>query len=174
MTTALYHPASNELAERAVQIIKKGLKKNKKGTFHTRLSRTLFSYRLTPQTKTSVSPAELLLKRRPRSKLDLLRPNLARRVEKQQWSQKKQHDSHSKKREFADGTKVWVRNMQRGNKWLPGTVLRKRGLVNYIVEMTSGQVRKCHIDQLRLYRICGTECAYTSFPVQSGDKSAGR
>ena len=156
LTTAPYHPASNGLAERAVQIIKKGLKKNKNGTFRTRLSRTLFSYRLTPQTTTSVSPAELLLKRRPRSKLDLLRPDLARRVEKQQRSQKKQHDSHSKQREFADGTKVWVRNMQRGNKWLPGTVLRKKGLVNYDVEMTSGQVRKCHIDQLRL-RIVSVE-----------------
>ena len=59
LTSAPYHPASNGLAERAVQIVKKGLKKNKKGTFRIRLSRTLFSYWITPQA-TSVSPAELL------------------------------------------------------------------------------------------------------------------
>ena len=74
LTTAPHHPASNGLAERAVQIVKKGLKKNKKGSFCTRLSRTLFSYRITPQTTTSISPAELLLKRRPRSKLGYLKP----------------------------------------------------------------------------------------------------
>ena len=150
LTTAPYHPASNGLAERAVQIVKKGLKKNKKGTFRTRLSRTLFSYRITPQTTTSVSPAELLLKRRPRSKLDLLRPNLAERVEWKQQSQKEQHDSRSKEREFSTGTKVWVRNMQRGDKWLPGTILSKEGSVTYHVEMANGRVRKCHTDQLRI------------------------
>ena len=85
LTTAPYHPASNGLAERAVQIIKKGLKKIK-GTFRSRLARTLFPYRITPQTTTSVSPAELLLNRRPRSKLDLLHPNLAERVESKQQS----------------------------------------------------------------------------------------
>ena len=125
LTTAPYHPASNGLAKRAVQIVKKGLKKNEKGTFRTLLSHSLFSYRITPQTTTSVSPAELL-KRRPRSKLDLLRPNLAERVERKQQSQKEQHDSHSKEREFSTGTKVWVRNMQRGDKWLPGIILARK------------------------------------------------
>ena len=167
LTTAPYHPASNGLAERAVQIIKKGLKKNKNGTFHTRLSRTLFSYRLTPQTTTSVSPAELLLKRRPRSKLDLLRPNLTERVEKQQRSQKEQHDSHSREREFAIGTKVWVRNMQRGNKWLPGTILSKDGSVTYDVEMTNGRVRKCHTDQLRVRTVSVEQSIPTHSPLTS-------
>ena len=36
----------------------------------------------------------------------------------QQWSHNMQYDSHSTKR---DGTKVWVRNMHRRNKWLPET-----------------------------------------------------
>ena len=66
LMTAPYHPASDGLAERVVQIIKKGLKKNKNGSFRTHLSRTLSSYRLTPQTMTAVSPVELLLKSRLR------------------------------------------------------------------------------------------------------------
>ena len=66
-TSAPYHPASNGLAERAVQIVKKGLKKLTTGTMSFRLAKVLFNYRIAPQTTTGVSPAELLLGRRPRT-----------------------------------------------------------------------------------------------------------
>ena len=117
------------------------------------MSRTLFSYQITPQITTSVSPAELL-KKQPRSKLDLLRPHLAERVERKQQSQKEQHDmTVILRREFSTGTKVWVRNMQRGDKWLPGTILSKEGSVTYHIEMSNGRVRKCHTDQLRVHTV---------------------
>ena len=80
-TSAPYHPASNGLAERAVQIVKKGLKKMTEGSISERLARILMSYRLTPQTTTGISPAELLLGKRPRSRLDLLKPHTAEHVE---------------------------------------------------------------------------------------------
>ena len=95
-TSAPYYPVSNGLAERAVQIVKKGLKKETSGTMATRLARILCSYRITPQTTTGVSPAELLLGRRPRTRLDLLKPHLADRVEKKQLAQKAQHDLKAK------------------------------------------------------------------------------
>ena len=64
------------LAERAVQTVKEGLKRMKGDTLSTRLSRFLFEYRLTPQTTTAHAPAEMLMGRRPKSKLDLLRPDI--------------------------------------------------------------------------------------------------
>ena len=64
-----YHPLSNGLAEKAVQIIKKGLKKIKDGSLNDRLAKLLFSYRITPHNTTGISPAELLMKRQLKSVL---------------------------------------------------------------------------------------------------------
>ena len=77
-TSAPYHPATNGLAERAVQVIKSGLRKNPSGDMDLRLARILFKYRNIPH---GVTPAELLLERKPgrkpRTHLDLLHPDLA-------------------------------------------------------------------------------------------------
>ena len=94
-TSAPYHPASNGLAERAVQIVKKGLKKVTVGSMNTRLAKVLFTYRITPHSTTGMSPAELLLGR-PRTRLDLLKSNRAERVEKKQEEQKANHDANAK------------------------------------------------------------------------------
>ena len=85
-------PASNGLAEHAVQIIKRGLKKVADGTMHTQLAKVLLTYRVTPQSTTGQAPAELLLGRRPHTCLDLFRPNTSDRVERKQQQQKFRHD----------------------------------------------------------------------------------
>eukprot|EP00731_Ephydatia_muelleri_P008944 Em0004g1282a len=59
--SAPHHPSSNGMAERAVQTVKQGVKKMTTGTLRDKLARFLFQYRITPQTTTSVSPAELLV-----------------------------------------------------------------------------------------------------------------
>ena len=48
ITSAPYHPSSNGLAERAVQIVKKGLKKTTEGSMKSRIAKVLFAYRNTP------------------------------------------------------------------------------------------------------------------------------
>ena len=77
ITSAPYHPASNGLAERAVQIVKKGLRKITQGTIRSRIAKVLFSYRLTPQSTFGITPSEMLLGRHPRSHLDLLKQHTA-------------------------------------------------------------------------------------------------
>ena len=78
--TPPYHPASNGLAERAVQTFKEGMKKLKDVSLETKLSRFLFKYRLTPQSSTGISPSEIMYGRRIRSQLDNLHPDLNKKT----------------------------------------------------------------------------------------------
>ena len=149
ITSAPYHPSSNGLAECAVQIVKKGLRKITQGTIRSRIAKILFSYRLTPQSTTGISPSEILLGRQPRSRLDLLKPHTAEKVEKNQLNQKKHHDSRSVDRSLEAGDPVFVRNHQGRIKWLPGVIQQKTGPVSFEVKLTDGRIRRCHQDQVR-------------------------
>ena len=151
LTSAPYH---NGLAERAVQIVKKGLKKITEGTLEARLAKILMSYRLTPQSTTGISPAELLLGRRPRSRLDLLKPHSAERVERNQQKQKEHHDIKARSRNLNVGENVFVRNYHRGSRWLPGRIERQMGPISFRVKLTNGQSRRCHQDQIRKRSVC--------------------
>ena len=82
--SALYHPSSNGLTEKAVQIVKQGLKRTKDGSVSDRLSRVLLIYHITPHSTTGVPPAQLLMGRNLKSRFDLLKPNLTTRVEQKQ------------------------------------------------------------------------------------------
>ena len=148
-TSAPYHPASNGLAERAVQVIKRGLKKVTDGTMSSRLAKVLFTYRVTPQSTTGLAPAEMLLGRRPHTRLDLLKPHTAERVEQKQREQKERHDSRGKARTFNIGDPVFLKNFGAGSKWLPGKILETSGPVSFHVILEDGRHKRCHQDQLR-------------------------
>ena len=66
----------------------KGLEKQQGDDITDQLSRFLFQYRITPHTTTGTAPAELLLGRKPRSRLDILKPVIEERVLKKQLQQK--------------------------------------------------------------------------------------
>ncbi len=112
--TAPYNPASNGLAERAVQTFKQGIKRLQGGTVETQLSRFLFKYRITPHTTTERSPAELLLGRQPRSRLDLLHPDMNIKVHESQAGQKR---GHTTARAFQVGDRVYVQNFTGTLTW---------------------------------------------------------
>ena len=84
MCSSLYHPSTNGLAERAVQTLKNGLCKTKGGDLESRLYKYLARYLLTPHSTTGQTPAELLMNRKPRSRLDLVYPWLEGEVLKKQ------------------------------------------------------------------------------------------
>ena len=171
-TSAPYHPASNGLAERAVKIFKNGMKKMTEGSLRQKLARFLFSYRITPQSTTGVSPAELLMGRKLRSVLDLLNPNVTDRVESSQSAQKASHDKRAQSRNFMLGDVVYARSYGQGSAWVKGTIVDASGPHNFTVEVNlSGQLTtwKRHVDQLRK---CFEEITVPSKTQQPTDTSA--
>ena len=153
---APYHPASNGLAERAVQTFKEGMKKIKTDSIQCRLSRFLFHYQITPHTTTGVPPAELLMGRHLRSHLDFLCPNVAGRVCTKQQKQKVGHDQIAQQRQFHVGDNVFIRNFSLGPKWLPGSILEERGPCSFIIELEDGQNVRQHIDHIRIRTVTVT------------------
>ena len=140
VTSAPYHPSTNGLAERSVRTFKETLKKwkNDEDTVQTKVERFLFAYRNTPHATTGLSPAQVLLKRRPRTPLLSVKPS-GRKIcaDKQP----------NKIREFELGESVMARNYSRGDKWVAGQVERRTGPLSYHVQV-DGQVVRRHADQL--------------------------
>ena len=130
-TSAPYHPASNGLAERTIQTFKNFMKKCTDGSIEASISRILLHYRVTPQTTTGISPAEMLMGRHPRSRLDLLIPDISSKVKHRQRSQKHYHDKRSKHCPIQVGDTVLVRNFQSGDAWLPGTIVNTSGPLSF-------------------------------------------
>lgn len=148
--SSAYHPASNGLAENAVKSVKASLKKMTGVGIEDKLSRYLFSQRITPHTTTGRSPAELLMGRLPRSRLSLLRPDVVRDVQGRQEAQKAQHDRSARPRSFEVDQRVLVRNLlHKKPPWFHGTVTSVVAPLTYEVRLDSGKVLKRHIDHIR-------------------------
>jgi len=144
ITAAPYHPSSNGLAEQAIQTCKAAINKMSSGTLETKIQRFLLNYRITPQGTTGVPPAQLLMGRQQRSRLDLVFPDVTKQVQDAQGTQKKHHDSHCKAMQFAMRNQVMVRNYAGTPRWLPGQVTSILGPVSYQVSLTDGRSWRRH------------------------------
>ena len=111
-----YRPQTNGEAERFVQTCKQAMRAmdNSTGTLETRVQRFLCTYRSTPHSTTGRTPAELLIGRRFRTRLDCIKPSLRHNVETALYRQQEEHDKHAKHREFSVGDYVAAR-------WYVGT-----------------------------------------------------
>ncbi|GBP64254.1 Transposon Tf2-11 polyprotein [Eumeta japonica] len=128
VTIPPYHPASNGQAEITVKLIKKALKTlmsetNSVSSLEHQVNKYLLSYRNSVHSTTGVSPAQLMLGRNVRTRLDLLCPrkdvpkhvapapsaaNLAQSVSRSQISQSK-YFGGKRKINFTVGDKVIVK-----------------------------------------------------------------
>ena len=145
---APYHPASNGQAERAMQTFKNGMKRSTKDTLETRVSRFLFQYRITPNTTTGISPAELMMGRQLRSHMHLLHPELAEQVSISQQRQQLNHDKRAKDRKFSIRDRIYSKDFPAGLSWLFGTIKEKRGLMLFLIELEDGRIVRQHVDHI--------------------------
>ena len=143
-TSAPYHPASNGLAERAVQTFKLAMRKQQTGTLEEKLARFLFSYRITPHTTTGETPAKLLMGRQLISHLSLFHPN---KVARSQQQQKRHHvKSVKSERRFEVGDHVYA--FAYSKNWVLGEVVENTGPVSARVQADNQEIRR-HNDQLQ-------------------------
>ena len=150
ITTSPYHPSSNGLAERAVQTVKHGLKATKGDSLQERLSKFLFTYRITPHTTTGIAPAQLLMNRRLRSRFDRLFPDLQQHVQKKQAEQAASHNNSKPLRSFKVGDLVYTKDFSSTPLiWIPGTVVKVTGPLSYHIELDDGRVVRRHVDAVR-------------------------
>ncbi|XP_022786636.1 uncharacterized protein K02A2.6-like [Stylophora pistillata] len=108
------------------------------------LARFLLSYRTTPHTVTGCPPAEILMGRRLRTRLELLRPDLSARMKK-----KSRRINPMVRCGFEIGESVMVKDYRnRGSAWIKGVVQDRLGPVTYRVQVEK-LLWKRHVDQLR-------------------------
>lgn len=111
-----YHPHSNGLAERAVQTAKNALCKQtqmtgmSKCTIRKKISEFLFKYRNTPCTVTGLTPAEIMLKKIPRTRLSSLNPipNEERKMIHHHKPAKEENQKPPDRKQFIDGESIWI------------------------------------------------------------------
>ena len=119
-------------------------RKDKSGrTFQHKLHRLLLTYRSAPHATTALSPAQLLLGRNVRTRLDLIKPDDTRGVDK-----KLLQSNNSTLKFFVNDQHVWVCNYRRGPNWVRGTVIERTGPVLFRVKVNDQTWRR-HVEQLR-------------------------
>ena len=91
----------------------------------------LLKSRTTPHSTTGISPAELLMKHRLRTRLSLVKPTLAQAIDTKQESKEKYKDFKNHwERQFSENDTVRVRNAQANDnseKWILGRALKVCG-----------------------------------------------
>lgn len=145
VTTPTYHPQSNGQAENAVKTFKNKLKaamedeKNKNESIETVTQRFLLNYRNSVHSTTQKTPAEMLMGRKLRIKLDLIK------------EVKKEQTNREEKDMYKVKEKVLVRDYSEVNikKWVKAVVERKIGKLTFICRTENGNSWKRHANQMR-------------------------
>ena len=149
--SAPYHPSSNGAAECFVRTFKREMTTDEgpRLTFQQQLMNFFLTYRITPHATTNVAPSTLLLKRHVQTRFDLLHPEVEETVAFKQAQQKWSRDQHSQGRVLFVGQRVMVLNFLQGLRWIPGTIVKHKEPLSYLMQISEGRIWHRHIDHLR-------------------------
>ncbi|CAD5222802.1 unnamed protein product [Bursaphelenchus xylophilus] len=150
--------SSNGQAERMVQTFKNAIRKfgGDDSNISLKVTKWLFSYRITPHPATGKSPSELLMGRKLRSRLNIL-PRQPQKVSKgeqkavSKYRQKLAENANKGRREkkFAQGDLVYARKFNDPRiRWIPGVVSELIGQRLLAIQTEFG-VLKRHYDQVK-------------------------
>ena len=132
-------------------LVKQVLEGNRARPMEHRVADFLLRYRKTPHSTKGATPAELLMKRRLRTRLSLVKPDLTQEIENKQSKQKQHKDlNNNKDRQFSENDIVRIRNTQaKGNivRWILGRIVKVCGPRTYLVK-TGHKTRYVHADHL--------------------------
>lgn len=115
---------------------------------NTRLSQFLLEYRAPSHVTTNVSPEELFLQCKLRTRFDLLKPNLESVVTTKQSNQKNHHDKHMKTRHFSKDELVMAKDFI-AKKWIPGKIVNTTGPQSYSIRIENGNIVRRHADHIK-------------------------
>ena len=160
-----YHPQSNGLAERNVQIVKKVFKKflltsEKNLSITQRLNKFLIHHRNTPVMSTRKSPAELMLSYKPRTILDAIKMKNKNTLKQTgQSNNNKQFMSkncseyslkNNVELKFESKEVIFYKNHKCNNiiKWIKAQYLKQISTLTHLIKV-NGNVRLVHTNQIR-------------------------
>ncbi|KRZ69977.1 hypothetical protein T08_5743, partial [Trichinella sp. T8] len=112
------------------------LKRITSGSWSARLARLLLSQHSTPDPRSNLSPAELLMKRKLKTCLDRILPNNAEIA--------KRKVTPPPHREFKVDDHVFVRSYNQQKKWEKAKIVKRIGRLLYIVRTEIGLIWKRH------------------------------
>ncbi|XP_061707861.1 uncharacterized protein K02A2.6-like [Cydia pomonella] len=157
VTSPIYHPISNGIAECAVRNCKKMIKSIIEqesqciSQLNCKLQSYLFEYRTTVHCTTKETPAKLMFGRELRSRLDLIVPPQGKTADAMHSSQPAQPGKQA--RSFNVNEDVWVKCFEnRKPYWTRGKIISKIGCRMYLVYVIDQNINcRRHVDQILRY-----------------------
>lgn len=149
-TIAPYHPQSNGAAENAVRTFKNKIKVlSKQFPMEQAVQNFLFGYRTTGHCTTNMSPAELHIGRKLKTRLDKLIPHHYDRskIESKMESQKR-HFRGNRRTDFHIDRIVMTKDF-RHDKWIKAKIIKCVTEKIFLVKTETNLIWKRHADQMR-------------------------